>query len=144
MSKPDCTLVKRDEKGRWLSSGNPTGKRVGVYNLSKYIQEKHGPALADELWKVYKNSKWPPRERLEALKMLIERGYGRNPHIFALAVDVNNIARMVDSFDDKELDDAINVIEAKYQEITDGNKDKAKKLAEIEPQQAVDTQPATD
>ncbi len=63
-------------------SGNPNGRPLGGTSLAERIREKGGPdgrAYVDMLHGIAMNEKEGTRFRIEAVKVLLTRGYGSAP-----------------------------------------------------------------
>jgi hypothetical protein len=67
---------------RWQpgQSGNPSGRRAGLAALVRR-STRDGRELVRFLLAVVRDANTKPRERLEATRMLLERGWGRSPAV---------------------------------------------------------------
>ena len=71
-----ATLKPRWKKGE---SGNPAGRPKRNREITLYISEKtdEGRALVDQLCEMAVSSKVNPRDRIRAIEMLLDRGFGK-------------------------------------------------------------------
>lgn len=98
-SAPQITPpVRRDEGGRWLkgSTPNPGGRPKG---LAERIRQRtaEGERLLDELFQILDDKVAKPSERLRAIEILFDRGYGK-------ALETSVVANLSSAPSNPELD----------------------------------------
>ena len=85
-------MVKRDEKGRFLDSGNPQGRPKKDKELQEAIQNAlEDSELLERLLEKLKLTD-DPRDLIQGLKLLWDRGYGKAPETLKHEVE-KGIAR---------------------------------------------------
>ena len=89
------------EKGQ---SGNPKGRPKKNHALIDYVHQKTsgGKKLIDELYKIAMSDDGRDRDRMRAIELLLERGFGKNVQPVQLDAEVN-VVRRLDTFSDQEL-----------------------------------------
>ena len=89
------------EKGQ---SGNPKGRPKKNHALIDYINQKTtgGKKLIDELYKLAMREDARDRDRMRAIEILLERGFGKSIQPVQVDAEVN-VVRSLDTFSDQEL-----------------------------------------
>lgn len=85
-------------------SGNPTGRPKRNRAITQYISEKtaDGRKLIDELLKLAVNEDARDRDRIRAIEMLLERGFGKAVQPIEHGGEVT-VAKDISGFSDTEL-----------------------------------------
>jgi len=85
-------------------SGNPKGRPKKNHALIDYVHQKTsgGKKLIDELYKIAMHEDSRDRDRMRAIELLLERGFGKNVQPVQLDAEVN-VVRSLDTFSDQEL-----------------------------------------
>ena len=96
-----ATLKPRWKKGE---SGNPTGRPKRNREITLYISEKtdEGRALVDQLCEMAVSPKVNPRDRIRAIEMLLDRGFGKAVQPIEVGGEVS-VHRDISGFSDVEL-----------------------------------------
>ena len=93
-------------KPRWKQgeSGNPAGRPKRNRELTLYISEKtdEGRALVDQLCEMAVSSKVNARDRIRAIEMLLDRGFGKAVQPIEVGGEVS-VHRDISGFSDVEL-----------------------------------------
>jgi len=91
---------------RWQKgqSGNPAGRVPKDRVLQTYVATKthDGRKMVDELWSIALDAKIRVRDRIKAMEILLERGFGKPVQQVEVDGQVN-LTRELSSFSDKEL-----------------------------------------
>jgi hypothetical protein len=76
----------RDGSGRWPRgvSGNPGGRPQSLAKATRELVGEEGRALAELWWSIAQDETRRDRDRLEASKLLAERGWGKAPAFAAV------------------------------------------------------------
>jgi hypothetical protein len=71
----------RDGTGRWPKgvSGNPGGRPKGLAKATRALVGEDGLALAQIWWDIARDETRRDRDRLEASRLLADRGWGKAP-----------------------------------------------------------------
>ena len=85
-------------------SGNPTGRPKRNRAITQYISEKtaDGKKLIDELLKLSVNEDARDRDRIKAIEMLLERGFGKAVQQIEHGGEVS-VTKDISGFSDTEL-----------------------------------------
>jgi hypothetical protein len=69
----------RDGSGRWSKgvSGNPGGRPQGLARATRELVGEDGKALVQLWWSIARDTMQRTSDRLEASKLLADRGWGR-------------------------------------------------------------------
>jgi hypothetical protein len=73
------TTQNRDRSGRFPKSvsGNPGGRPQGLAKATRELVGEDGTALAEFWWSIVQDDTRRDRDRLEASKLLADRGWGK-------------------------------------------------------------------
>ena len=73
------TTQNRDRSGRFPKgvSGNPGGRPQGLARATRELVGEDGKALAEFWWSIVQDETRRDRDRLEASKLLADRGWGK-------------------------------------------------------------------
>jgi hypothetical protein len=76
----------RDRSGRWPKgiSGNPGGRPLSLAKATRALVGEDGLALAQLWWDIARDETRRDSDRLEASKLLAERGWGKAPAYAAM------------------------------------------------------------
>jgi hypothetical protein len=81
--------IEHLEQYRWKAgqSGNPSGAKKGIARASREIVGEDGHKLAELWWSIASDETRRDSDRLEASRLLAERGWGKAPAFAAMEGD---------------------------------------------------------
>jgi hypothetical protein len=92
------------------TSGNPSGRPKRSATVTQYISEKTGEGrkIVDELWQMARDTGVRDRDRIRAMELLLERGFGKSVQPVAIGGEVS-VVRELGSFSDLELMELVDI-----------------------------------
>jgi hypothetical protein len=103
------TTQNRNRSGRWPKgvSGNPGGRPQGLARATRELVGEDGMALAQLWWDIARDETRRDSDRLEASRLLADRGWGRAPTYAAIEeadpLDLANLEQAAEEFKAKIL-----------------------------------------